>query len=129
MEADVLFTLTVVVAIIFIVIAVFQVMLSLGFPLGEMALGGYYKVLPRRLRFLSAVNAMMLLVMAIVFLQHSEVITKFDFLPTDLLVWVITIFLAINTLANFLSRSKKERLIMTPISGIVCVLCFIITIS
>ena len=129
MELNLINLASIIVAAIFVSIAVFQVLLSLGFPLGEFALGGYYKVLPKKLRILSVINAMILLFMGIVFLQHSNVIHFFSFLPINILGWIITIFLGINSVANFLSNSKKERLIMTPLSSITFILCLFIVLS
>lgn len=123
------YLLSIIVAIMFISISFFQVLLSLGYPLGEYAMGGYYKVLPKKLRIVSVINAIILLFMGFVFLQHTDVLSGFDFLPTNILVWVITIFLGFNTIANLISRSKKERLIMTPLSGFAFILCLFITLS
>lgn len=123
------YLLSIIVAIMFISISFFQVLLSLGYPLGEYAMGGYYKVLPKKLRIVSVINAIILLFMGFVFLHHTDVLSGFDFLPTNILVWVFTIFLGFNTIANLISRSEKERLIMTPLSGITFILCLFITLS
>jgi len=104
-------------------IAVFQVLLTFGYPLGEATMGGKYKILPKPLRFVSAFSALILLLMGFVFLQRANVIiTEIPFLPTNILVWVFTGYLGLNTLVNLASKSKKERLIMTPISAIACIL-------
>ncbi|MDQ0227378.1 hypothetical protein [Metabacillus niabensis] len=129
MGVDVIFIITIIVAIIFLSIAVFQVLLSLGYPLGEFAMGGYFKVLPKKLRMISAVNAIILLLMAFVFLVDSKVIIAYTFLPTNILVWAITIFLGVNSIANLMSQSKKERLVMTPLSTITFLLCLVISLS
>ena len=126
---DYIYLSTIVVAVIFVLIALFQVLLSLGFPLGEYAMGGLYKVLPNKLRIISALNAMLLIFMGFVFLQHTNVFDVFRFLPTDILVWIITIFLGVNSLANLISRSEKERFVMTPLSSIAFVLCLYIALS
>jgi len=57
MELDFIYISSIIVAISFLSIAVFQVLLSLGYPLGEYAMGGYYKVLPKKLRIVSVGNA------------------------------------------------------------------------
>lgn len=129
MGVDVIFIITIIVAIIFLSIAVFQLLLSLGYPLGEFAMGGYFKVLPKKLRMISAINAIILLLMAFVFLVDSKVIIAYTFLPTNLLVWAITIFLGVNSIANLMSQSKKERLVMTPLSTITFLLCLVISLS
>ncbi|WP_428910009.1 hypothetical protein [Niallia sp. Krafla_26] len=129
MEVDFVYISSIIVTIIFVSIAAFQVLLSLGYPLGEFALGGFYKVLPKKLRMVSSINSIILLLMGLVFLQHTNVIKGFHFLPTNILVWVITIFLGLNTIANLFSRSKKERYTMTPLSGFTFVLCLFIALS
>ncbi|WP_100332977.1 hypothetical protein [Bacillus alkalisoli] len=126
---DLIYISTIIVAILFLSVAVFQVLLSLGYPYGEYAMGGYYKVLPIKLRLVSAVNALILLFMGFVFLQHANVINGIDLLATNILVWCFTIFLGLNTLTNIFSRSKKERLIMTPLSGVTFILCILIALS
>jgi len=120
---------SIIVAILFVAIAVFQVLLSLGFPLGEFAMGGYHKILPKKLRIASAANALILLFMGFVFLQHTNVLNGMDFLSTNILVWVITVFLGLNAIANLISRSKKERFVMTPLSGFTFILCLFIALS
>ncbi|MNP42905.1 hypothetical protein D3C76_1366970 [compost metagenome] len=126
---DFIYLSSIVVSVMFVLIAVFQVLLSLGFPLGEFALGGYYKVLPVRLRIVSAINAIILLFMGFVFLQYTNVFKGYNFLPINILVWIITIFLGLNTIANLISQSKKERFIMTPLSSIAFILCLFIVLS
>jgi uncharacterized membrane protein SirB2 len=128
-EMGVVYISSIVVAIMFVSISVFQVLLSLGYPLGEYAMGGYYKVLPKKLRIVGVINAIILLFMGFVFLQHTDVLYGLHFLPTNILVWVFTIFLGLNTIANLISRSKKERFIMTPLSSIAFILCLFITLS
>lgn len=129
MEESMLYILSIIVTFMFISIAVFQVLLALGLPLGEFAMGGYYKVLPYKLNVVSAINAIILLVMGVVFLQHTNVINIFNVLPTNILVWVITVFLGLNTIANLISRSTKEKYVMTPLSSIAFILCFMISLS
>ncbi|RLL40372.1 hypothetical protein D8M04_19235 [Oceanobacillus piezotolerans] len=126
---DVVYISTIAVTIMFVMIAGFQVLLSLGYPVGEFAMGGFYKVLPKKLRIVSAANAILLLFMGYVFLSHSKIINGYPFIPTTILIWIFTIFLGLNTVANLISQSKKEKLVMTPLSSIAFVLCLIIAAS
>ncbi|ART75153.1 hypothetical protein B4U37_03440 [Sutcliffiella horikoshii] len=126
---DFVYLASITVAVFCMFVVVFQVLLSLGYPFGEFAMGGHFKVLPKRLRIVSALNALILVFMGLVFLQHTNVLTSLDFLSTHILVWIITIFLGFNTLANLVSRSKKERLFMTPLSGFIFILCLFISLA
>ncbi|WP_175615567.1 hypothetical protein [Piscibacillus halophilus] len=129
MEVSFVLILSIVVAIIFVSIGIFQMLLSFGVPLGEFSLGGYHKVLPKILRVVSGVNALIAIFMGFVFLQHTNVINGLSFLSTNILVWIITIFLGLSTIANLISQSKKEKLIMTPLSGFTFILCLLISLS
>lgn len=103
----------------FLVVAVFQLLLAVGFPLAEYSWGGKYTgVLPPRLRVASLLSAGILCVMAFVLLSHTNV----------LLVWVITIFMGINTLGNLASKSKKEKTVMTPLTSIAFLSCLLVAI-
>ncbi|MDX8360310.1 hypothetical protein [Cytobacillus sp. IB215316] len=129
MDGDIFYVLSIIVAIMFAFIAVFQVLLALGVPLGEFAMGGFYKVLPIKLRIISFINAIILLFMGVVFLQHTNFLNIFNFLPTNILVWVITVYLGLNTIKNLISKSKKERYVMTPLSSIAFILCLMVSLS
>ncbi|WP_035662190.1 hypothetical protein [Halalkalibacter akibai] len=124
-----IYFLAITLTILFVGMAIFQVLLSCGFPYGEVAMGGNHRILPTSLRIVSAVSACVLLFMGLVFLLHVNILTLFPFLPTHGLIWVVTIYLALNTIANIASQSKKERLIMTPLSGVAFLLCFMIAIA
>ncbi|MFC5449631.1 hypothetical protein [Paenibacillus aestuarii] len=118
------------ISIILGAIAIFQLLLFLGFPLGEYGWGGKHAgVLPPRLRMMSLPSAVLLVFMSLIFLIHTHVVSS-DLLvmPTQILVWIITIFLAVNTLGNLASKSKKERLVMTPLSGLACLLSLTVAI-
>lgn len=129
MEMEFVYMSSIIVAIMFVSISAFQILLSLGYPVGEYAMGGFYKILPKKLRIVSLINAIILLFMGFVFLQHTDVLNGLNFLPTNILVWVITIFLGLNTITNLISQSKKERFVMTPLSSIAFFLCLFITLS
>ncbi|TLS53195.1 hypothetical protein FE782_07485 [Paenibacillus antri] len=100
-------------------IAGFQLLLFLGYPLAAYSWGGAHEgVLPPRLRRMSLLSAPLLLAMGAVMLVHTNLIEIGIPLPTEILVWAITAFLGLSTLGNLASRSKKEKLVMTPIAGI-----------
>ncbi|MEW9108100.1 MAG: hypothetical protein AB2374_02045 [Cytobacillus gottheilii] len=116
--------LSITVAVLFLLIAIFQVLLALGFPLGEFALGGFHKVLPKKWRFVSIGNAVILILFAWIFLQHAYILESILPFSTHVFVWIIAIFLALNSVANLFSVSKKEKYVMTPLSAAACILCF-----
>jgi len=106
------------------VIIPFQILLTLGFPLNEFSLGGKYKVLPVKLRYISAVSAVILLLMimlllylgGIIHLAYSSRIFKYA-------GYFVCGYFILNTLMNLFSESPKEKHTMTPLSAIVA-FCF-----
>lgn len=47
--------------------------------------------------------------MAIIVLKHAKIFNGLDFLPSHVLMWIITIALGLMTLANLMSQSKKKK--------------------
>jgi len=96
-------------------LTVFQVALIAGAPLGRLAWGGQHRVLPAKLRIGSALS------IAVYALFAYAALAKAGFvLPlvsesfTSITVWVMTAYFALGVLMNGISRSKPERLVMTP---------------
>ncbi|WP_042358532.1 hypothetical protein [Geomicrobium sp. JCM 19055] len=101
---------------VLLLVAMFQLLLAMGKSLGAYTLGGYYTVLPWPLRFVSAFSCVVLILIIVVYLSHVQWIPIL-WLPTTPLLWGIAIFFILNTIANLLSKSTKERRLMTPITA------------
>ena len=111
-------------------LAVFQLALVAGAPLGNYAWGGQHKVLPAKLRFGSACAILIYAVFASFILSKSGIwviVTNDTILNVGL--WIMTIYLTFGILLNAISRSKRERYLMTPISALLAVLFFIVAIA
>ena len=108
-------------------VMVLYVLLALGAPLGEYAMGGKQRVLPSRLRLLAVLSALIQLFAILVLLQLGGIYSIG--LPDNLaraLGYFFGAYLVLNTLGNFFSKSKKERILMTPLSA-VAAFCFLYT--
>lgn len=111
-------TAGVVAAVLLAVVALFQISLALGAPLGGAAWGGQHAgVLPGRLRLASGVAAVVLYPLIVVFVLTSAGMITADWLPFigPVAMWVLTGFFAVGAVANFVSRSPIER-IWGPVS-------------
>lgn len=98
-------------------IAIGQALLAVGLPFGEYAFGGRYRVLPKTLRIASFFSIFTIIFMAVVFLQQGGVINLgIEFLNAKSLMWIFTAFFVLNTVANLASESKKEKIIMSPLT-------------
>ena len=114
-------------AITFSVVIILSVLIICGLPLGELTMGGQYNVFPKKLRIVLVTQLIFQIFFVIVILQMG------DFFPlwfskkvTKIICIVMAVYLSLNTVMNFVSKSKKEKCIMTPLSFVAAV-CFWIT--
>ena len=115
--------------VFFTVLSIFQLLLAIGLRLGKLAYGGKYEKLPTNMRIMSIVAIGIFVLASISVLERAVIIIIFNNpILTMVIVWIIAIYLAFNTLLNLLSKSKPEKLIMTPISLISTICCFIVAI-
>ena len=113
-----------------VLLAVFQLALVAGAPLGNYAWGGQHKVLPAKLRFGSACSIVIYAVFASFILSRSGIwviVTNNTVLNVGL--WIITFYLSLGIFLNAISRSKHERNLMTPVSAILAIMFFIFAIA
>ena len=107
--------------------ALFQLALALGAPLGGFAWGGQVKRLPGALRIGSALSALLFLCGVLVLLQVLGHIAAF--VGAGLLqgaMWVFATLFAFSTLANAMSKSRGEKLLMTPVAAVLCLASFVV---
>ncbi|MFZ5629527.1 MAG: hypothetical protein ACOY5B_10395 [Spirochaetota bacterium] len=103
-------------------IAGFQVCLVAGKPWGEYAWGGQHKgILPAGFRIGSIVSALLLLFFAWVNLAAASLVPAAGF-PVAAAQKFVTGYAALGVLMNGISRSRKERLLWTPVCAIMLVL-------
>ncbi|TSB46036.1 hypothetical protein [Alkalicoccobacillus porphyridii] len=116
-------------AVICFVIILLQILLVFGKPYGALTMGGKYRILPLPLRVASGISAIILGTVGYLLLQQTEILPKL--LPFELsriILWAFTIFLGVNVLANIASKSRWERIIMTPLALILFVVCLAVSI-
>lgn len=111
-------------------LAIFQVLLAAGLPLGRLAWGGRYRVLPPGLR-LGSVVAIPLLAMAswAVLARVALVAPGAGAGWARVFVWAFALYLCLNTAANLASKSSLERRVMTPVSAFLAVCFFAAALS
>ena len=115
---------TIIALLLLLALTVFQFALVFGAPLGNYAWGGQHKVLPTNYR-VSSVGSVILYV-----LFAAVIASKAGFISGIILPHTVTfsmyVFAAYFTLGiamNAISKSKKERLIMAPVSAVLA-MCF-----
>lgn len=111
----------------FSIVIVLSFLIICGLPLGELTMGGQYKVFPKKLRILLVTQLILQIFFVIIVLQMGGWMSLwFSVYVTKIICIVMAVYLSLNTLMNLVSKSKKEKYIMTPLSFISAI-CFWIT--
>ena len=114
-------------AVLLLAVAVMEILLIFGLPLGEFTMGGRYKVLPPMYRLFAASSVILQLFGAAMILQGGGLMNMwFAGKVIKIICFVFAGFFAVNTVMNIISPSKKEKYVMTPLAAVeTC--CFAIT--
>ncbi len=110
-------------------LAVFQALLVAGRPLGRFAWGGQHVVLPPGLRVGSAISIALYAAFAVLVLCAAGALAV---LPTgfvEVAIWVLTGYFALGIGMNAISRSRPERLVMTPVVLVLAVVCLVLALQ
>jgi hypothetical protein len=119
--------LTIIFVVLLAALAVFQLLLVAGLPLGRFAWGGQHNILPARLRAGSALSVVIYTIFAFVALERSGITTVITApLVGIIAMWVIAGYLALSVLPNLASKSPHEKRMMVPVSLGLAILAILI---
>ena len=111
----------------FSIVIILSILIICGLPLGELTMGGQYKVFPKKLKIVLVTQLILQVFFVLIILQMGEFIPLwFSYNVTKIIGIVMAIYLSLNTFMNLISKSKKEKYIMTPLSFVTAI-CFWIT--
>ena len=114
-------------AVLFGVIAIMTVLVTCGLPLGEFTMGGQHKILPKKFRVMAVISVAIQIFAMIIILQAGGFISLWlSFKVTKYICFFFAVYLFLNTIMNMISKSRKEKYVMTPIS-LISTICFWIT--
>ena len=114
-------------AVLFVVVAIMTVLVACGLPLGEFTMGGQHKILPNKLRVVAAISVVIQIFAMIIILQAGGFISLWlSFKVTKYICFFFAAYLSLNAIMNMISKSRKEKYVMTPLSFIAGI-CFWIT--
>ena len=114
-------------AVLFGAIATMTVLVACGLPLGEFTMGGQHKILPKKLRVMAVISVAIQIFAMIIILQAGGFISLWlSFKVTKYICFFFAAYLSLNTIMNMISKSRKEKYVMTPLS-LIAGICFWIT--
>ena len=115
-------------AVIFGVIATMTILVACGLPLGEFTMGGQHKILPKKFRVMAVISVAIQIFAMIIILQAGGFIPLWlSFKVTKYICFFFAAYLSLNTIMNMISKSRKEKYVMTPLS-LIAGTCFWITV-
>jgi len=117
-------------SILFILVIIIQLLLAAGiFPV-TMVWGGKHTVLTPGLRIASIISAIILGAFIFVIRKRAGVWgSKKSTMTIKIISWFITAYMGLNTILNLMSQSTAEKVIFTPITAILFIVCFIVSAS
>jgi len=116
--------------VLFTFVIVFQILIAAGILPISTAWGGRQSVLTSGWRFASIGAAAALAFFAYVICRRAGLFpTSPPSKTVKILSWVITAFLALNTIGNLTSQSAGERMLFAPVSFLLFVTCFVVSVS
>lgn len=116
--------------VLFVVMIILQLLLAAGILPISMAWGGQQPVLTTGLRLASLASAAILAFFAYIIRRRAGLVGSAP--PSraiKIISWLITAFLALNTLANLASSSTGEKILFAPIAFLLAVSCLVVSIS
>ena len=119
------FALTVVLS----ALAVFQIALSAGAPLGRFAWGGQQAVLSPRLRVGSLLSVAVYALIAVIAWNRLGAVDLFPAPFAVVAMWVVFAYFCVGVVMNAISRSAPERNTMTPVCIVLAVLSLLVALG
>lgn len=110
-------------------LGLFQAALTFGTPLGRFAWGGQNERLPLGLRAASAMTIPIYALIAIVLLSRAGAIDMLSEDAARIGAWVVVGYFVLGVGMNAASRSRSERLMMTPVALVLAVLAAVVAAS
>jgi hypothetical protein len=111
------------------VLAVFQLALALGAPLGRFAWGGQHRVLPAKLRIGSLVSIVIYGMIALLALDRAGLVDVVPDPVSTVGMWVAFGYFVLGIPLNAISRSRPERYTMTPVVAVLAVLSLLVALG
>ena len=107
----------------------FQLALALGARWGAFAWGGQHaERLPTGYRIASATSIVLYAFLVSIVLDRGGVIALYPAGFSGAAIWVVFGFLALGIVMNALSRSRRERAVMTPVATVLAGLALLVAL-
>lgn len=108
-------------------VILFQVMLVLGAPWGEYTIGGKYPgKLPKSIKALVLIQILVLIGFGYIIAEFTGLIQQEPKIFGNIGIWFVFAFFVLGTLLNWITPSKKERMVWGPVNSIFLIILSLI---
>ena len=112
------------------VVVFFQLALALGAPWEEMAMGGKFPGrYPPQMRVAALVQMVPLTFIALVVLTRAGIVFDEYFELSRSVIWFVVAYMAVGTILNVITPSKKERMLWAPVAIVLLICSFVVAKS
>jgi hypothetical protein len=116
-------------AAMIVALAVFQIALAAGAPLGRFAWGGAHERLPAGFRLGSLASILIYGACAGIILDRAGLAEVVGDDVSRIGAWVIAGFFTLGVVMNAISRSKPERFTMTPVALVLAASAYVVAMG
>ena len=110
-------------------LAVMQVLIIMGKPVGEYAWGGQNRVPTPRVRKASVAAIALCVAFALLLMSRAGVLPGGSTLVIVVATWVLFAYSTFMIGLNAISRSRRERVVATPVSALMALSVFVIALG
>ncbi len=119
--------LTLIILSIIFAVIIFQTFILFGAPWGEYTMGGKYPgVIPKKVRYLTIIQILVLLGFAYIIAEKTDLLGIKTNIFGEVGIWFVFAFFVLGTILNWITPSKKERLLWGPVNTLILVLLIIL---
>lgn len=114
----ILYSTSLICAIIIFGMAILHFCLLIGLPIGEYVLGGKDKIIPKQKRFVNAIFMIIFILLGVFYLLQGKIISiNINQIFAKIIMFAVCLFLSYAIIGNiFFTKSKKEKAVMVPLS-------------
>lgn len=109
-------------------VGIVQILCIIGLPFGALVWGGRHRVLPRGARIASALALLVYAGLALILLARAGLVGAGGQGVLVMAAWAVVGYFVLGTAMNALSRSRPERLVMTPVCGALAACSFLVAL-
>ena len=115
--------------LVLMALSVLQILVAAGLPYGALVWGGQHRVLPRLHRMGSACSVLLYALFAAILLSRAGILSGGHTAMVGIGIWSLFGYFTLGIVVNGISRSRPERLVMTPTCAILAAASLALALS